>query len=547
MKKIRLLIIFGLIGALCISLFTGRRNYLKPNFVIFPDMMYSPAYSAQSANPIFDNHKTLQDPVPDTIPRGYLPKYSIGKDPLKMSNPLSKSLDNLEAGKQIFENFCMHCHGVSASGNGPVAKTIPAFAMAINGPSTYDLADSELFRIITDGRKNMPSHRSQISQEERWQVILYLRELQETEKSRLAAQGIIHEKDPRPDYLVSTEYGQELFQKNCVPCHGEEGRTPRRGIPTLNNKKVLSIAPEDFYRDIITHGRTGTMMPAWGQVLTSTQIKSLVQYIRSWIPANFDSSEISVQYGDIHNGAAIYRGNCAACHGPHGEGGIGNSLNTPSFLAMASDGFLRDTIAKGRSHTAMPSGYAFSNEEISDLMAYIRSWSKPKSTYENVNQLIPQASEKIGKKIFEARCASCHGISGDGGIGPKLNNNQFLSIVNNRFLYRAIVEGRPDTAMPSWHFLEDQDVADVIKYIRTWQESESVILSDSPRRGRAEFGEILYKQACQACHGIEGIGAVGSQIANKVFLSSVNDEFLWKSYSCRDNVNLIDYSYVRSL
>lgn len=40
------------------------------------------------------------------------------------------------------------------------------------------LKDGELFHVISYGRNNMPSHRRQLSQDDRWKTVLYIRDLQ---------------------------------------------------------------------------------------------------------------------------------------------------------------------------------------------------------------------------------------------------------------------------------------------------------------------------------------------------------------------------------
>src|ERR1019366_184523 len=147
--------------------------------------------------------------------------------------------------------------------------------------SAYDLPDGALFHIITFGRNLMPAHGSQVAVDDRWKVIHYLRDLQRQEIARLGPGALIPE-DPRRRALVSAPYGKELFAQNCASCHGEEGRTPKPGIPTLHSPAVLAIADDAYYADIIAQGRPGTSMPSWKSILTNTQRQSLVLYIRSW-------------------------------------------------------------------------------------------------------------------------------------------------------------------------------------------------------------------------------------------------------------------------
>ena len=529
-SRLAIILLILLLGIFALT----RRDFNRRSQRIFTEMSRSPAYGAQSASTLFRDGMTMRRPVPGTIPRGHAP-YPYANTPEdrerageEFDNPVPLSLAAMNRGPQVYQTFCSICHGQLGQGDGAVARKVSTFSMNIVGKATGDLADGTLFHIITHGQNNMPAHASQITQDDRGKLIHYLRELQKVETERLARLGIESYEDPRKDNLVSADYGHELYGGNCGSCHGPEGRNPLPGTPTLNSPRVLAIADDDFYLDMITHGRQGTDMSAWGKVLTATQIRSLGVYIRSWTKVDGDRSRMVVEDGNVAYGRALYRGNCAPCHGQEGEGGIGISLASPSFQSLASDAFLRDTIALGRGHTAMPAGYSFNSEEVSDILAYVRSWRKPRNSYQEVVALLPEASSLIGERLYQSRCAACHGRDGEGGIGARLNSDNFLAIADDRFLYTTIALGRPDTAMPSWHHIESQDVAHLIAFLRTWQKSEPRKLSQSRRAGRAEFGELLYQQSCAACHGPNGRSGTGSQIANSVFLSSASDEFLWQ-------------------
>jgi cytochrome c oxidase cbb3-type subunit 3 len=68
--------------------------------------------------------------------------------------------------------------------------------------------------------------------------------------------------------------------------------------------------------------------------------------------------------------------------GGYEAGGTGTAIGNPGFLNKVSDGFLRETIKKGRSNTRMlphqgPAGLAnLSNQEIDDIIVYLRTLAK---------------------------------------------------------------------------------------------------------------------------------------------------------------------------
>jgi len=126
------------------------------------DMKYSVAYES------FGGKHFL--PVEGTIPRGSLL-------PTKDENPIASSPAVLERGKYIFNNFCIMCHGEAGNGDGfliPKYPNPPAF----KSERFMKLTSRELFQIIRDGKKDMPSHKGQLSSEDRWKVIYYIQKLQ---------------------------------------------------------------------------------------------------------------------------------------------------------------------------------------------------------------------------------------------------------------------------------------------------------------------------------------------------------------------------------
>ncbi len=521
-------------AAVAVLLIATRRDLNEPHIRLFSDMVRTPAYVSQGENPIFRNGETQQVPPPGTLSRDAQPLH-YGNTPeereragKELKNPFPPSFEVTARGKQAFERYCSHCHGFKGLGDGAVAKAFPQFSFPVASKSTYDLPDGTLFHIITYGRNLMPSHASQLPQDDRWKIIHYLRDLQRDEIARLGPEAVIPE-DTRRRTLVSEPYGKELFATNCASCHGEEGRRPNPGIPTLNSPSVLAIADDAYYWDIINHGRSGTQMPAWRSVLTKTQLQSILMHIRSWAGPEPERGRVARAGSDAEKGRALFTTHCVGCHGPQGEGGIGNSLSAPSFLAIASDQFLRDTISLGRGHTAMPASYDLKAEDVGALLAYIRSWQKSAPAYEDVAAAAATADPKAGKTIFDGKCAACHGSQGEGGIGSRLNSDSFLSMADNRFLYNVITQGRPGTGMPSWRTLGANDLANVISYVRAWQKSPAVVLGTNKHSGRAEFGELLFQQRCVECHGPQGAGAVGTQIANPALLAQVPDEFIWRT------------------
>lgn len=75
------------------------------------------------------------------------------------------------------------------------------------------------------------------------------------------------------------KHGEGLFKNTCSVCHEAEHRASM--VPNL--RALNKPTDREFWRNWITHGKDGTLMPAWsakeGGPLNDTQIESLLDYL----------------------------------------------------------------------------------------------------------------------------------------------------------------------------------------------------------------------------------------------------------------------------
>lgn len=157
----------------------------KPNYEYFPNMAHSPRYNTFSLNPVLPGGVTLQPPVPQTIARGYSPlHYAATKEDAaragdELTSPFALNQPNRVArGQFLFSNFCVHCHGLAALGDGPVTKRGFPPPPSLLAAHAREIKDGQIFHIITFGQGNMPPHAAQLAPEDRWALVAYLRLLQ---------------------------------------------------------------------------------------------------------------------------------------------------------------------------------------------------------------------------------------------------------------------------------------------------------------------------------------------------------------------------------
>jgi len=149
---------------------SGERTQL----VLFPDMMESVPH---------EDYERILLPPEGTIPVGYYP-FTYGESEEEairageeLVNPFEPTPEVLARGQQVFETMCLVCHGVGGEGDGPIIGRFP------NPPNylserTRGFPDGRIFHVITRGQGIMPSHAVQVRPDDRWKVVLYVRELQ---------------------------------------------------------------------------------------------------------------------------------------------------------------------------------------------------------------------------------------------------------------------------------------------------------------------------------------------------------------------------------
>ncbi len=179
--------------------------------------------------------------------------------------------------------------------------------------------------------------------------------------------------------------GRALFDENCVFCHQEDAIGDPGVAPSLTNPELLSIASDTFFEVTIRDGREDTGMPPFAH-LGRSGVQAIVAYLRSHAHRPNRAEDVDNQpeaHGDPRLGEQWYNYICSTCHGVDGDGyeagGTGTAIGLPGFLDKVSDGFIRETIKKGRSNTRMlafrgPAGLAnLSDQEIDDIIVYLRN------------------------------------------------------------------------------------------------------------------------------------------------------------------------------
>ena len=72
-----------------------------------------------------------------------------------------------------------------------------------------------------------------------------------------------------------------------------------------------------------------------------------------------------------------------------------------------------------------------------------------------------------GQRVFDRTCQSCHGPAGRGDSGPPLTSGSFTRGSDDDDLFRTIRNGVPGSQMPSFKQLSDNEIWQVVSYLRS--------------------------------------------------------------------------------
>ena len=107
-------------------------------------------------------------------------KHHITVGGKKNVNPIAASEENIADGKQAFGSYCMVCHGLDGQNTGvPFATAISPPVPSLASPEVQSYTDGQLKWIIENGifPSGMPPSKGEFSDEEMWQMVLYIRHL----------------------------------------------------------------------------------------------------------------------------------------------------------------------------------------------------------------------------------------------------------------------------------------------------------------------------------------------------------------------------------
>ncbi len=160
-----------------ITYFTlNKLLYMSP----FDWMMNQNRVNAQSKSEFFKDGIGMRPPVEGTVARGFQPYKFKGNPELAekyLLNPTSPTEKNLLRGKKLYNVYCSPCHDNFGKGESRLKGQFPN-PPTLHSDKVRNWSDGRIYHVIVEGQNVMPSYASQISVNDRWAIVNYIRVLQ---------------------------------------------------------------------------------------------------------------------------------------------------------------------------------------------------------------------------------------------------------------------------------------------------------------------------------------------------------------------------------
>jgi len=107
--------------------------------------------------------------------------WIVPEEAKRVVNPLKPSQADLPAARARYLDKCAECHGDTGKGDGSQAKLYdPKPSDLTDAAHMNSISDGEIFYKLSEGHRPMPGFKKRFTEEQRWQMVLFLRSLAAT-------------------------------------------------------------------------------------------------------------------------------------------------------------------------------------------------------------------------------------------------------------------------------------------------------------------------------------------------------------------------------
>jgi mono/diheme cytochrome c family protein len=318
------------------------------------DMHDQPKMYPQRSASLFPDGRSVRPQASGTVARSQLQQgnyFNTGMIDGVEGDGLPFKVDTtvLQRGQERYNIYCMPCHSRVGNGKGMIVQRGYYPAASFHSDRLRRAPLGHFFSVITNGYGAMPDYAAQLSPQDRWAVVAYVRALQLSQGATDA--DVPHGQTVLPINVLVDRAG---FAKDFLGSWVDAGAQKNPAIPVT----VPSTSPTSGNEPASAVGKT--MSNAEGN-------KPQAQGSQPGVPVH--------SQGNAANGKTIYAANCSVCHQPTRAG------MPPVFPSLIG---VVDRVGEARVRTVartgipdakppMPPHPNLTDKDITDLIAFLRT------------------------------------------------------------------------------------------------------------------------------------------------------------------------------
>jgi len=140
-------------------------------------------------------------------------EFSIPSEARAQKNPLDGGEANADAGRELYRAKCEVCHGYDGRDRTALSGGLFPPAADLQGPESVKKTDGELFYFIRNGVRNTAMPAWQLTDQQTWQLVVYLRHLPKT--AAMPSQLV------KETQQASVENAHYVGSASCEKCHSD--------------------------------------------------------------------------------------------------------------------------------------------------------------------------------------------------------------------------------------------------------------------------------------------------------------------------------------
>jgi mono/diheme cytochrome c family protein len=336
------------------------------------DMHNQPKFIPQRSTTFYADGRSVRPQVPGTVARNqgdagsyFLTGMIDGKEGDGMPFPVT--IEVMQRGQERYNIYCTPCHSRVGNGIGMIVERGYYPAASFHSTRLRDAPLGHFFDVITNGHGAMPNYAAEITPQDRWAIVAYIRALQLSQQAQPEDAPTGQTVERLQDLSKREGFAPDFVAQWTLP--NVAAPTPHKApdVPNPSSSPALTTATTTATTTTATASPTnGAAAPGSAPATAGN--------------AAAKPAAAPAQAGDATAGHVVYTTNCERCHQSTRTGAPPFIPSLVGIITRTSEDHVRTVLSTGfpNSTPPMPNfSDVLSETDIENLLAFLKTTPAP--------------------------------------------------------------------------------------------------------------------------------------------------------------------------